>query len=90
MLCKKNKCILSTKACILRQDVTLNKKQEGENLTTFGKCFKCTQGNKVRMHSNPNTLDRDVRILINGYKPIRHKLIVRRKKLIKYKLRIKE
>jgi hypothetical protein len=90
VLCKKNKCILSTKSCILRQNVAINKKQEGENLTTFGKCFKCIQGNKVRMHSNPNILDKDVRMLINEYKPIRHKLTVRRKKLTKYKLRIKE
>lgn len=49
------------------------------------------QGNKVRMHSNPNTLDKDIRMLMKEYRPPRHKLkIMWRKKLIKYKLEIKD
>jgi len=90
MLCKKNRCILSTKSCILRQNIAINKKQEGENLTTFVKCFKCIQGNKIKTHPNPNNLDKDIRKIFKEYKPPRHKLKIRRNKLVKYKLEIKD
>lgn len=84
MYCKKHKAILSIKACLLRQDIADEKKKEGENLTTFSKCFNCSYGKKVRMNPDPK-LDRDVRKIMWEYlpKPTKHKL----KKPVKYLLR---
>jgi len=66
--CKKHKAIIAIRICLLRQDIAYEKKQEGENLTSFVKCYKCILGNKIRMNPDPK-LDKDVRTLMRLYIP---------------------
>lgn len=68
MYCRKHKAILSTKICILRQDIADEKKKGEENLTTFSKCYNCVLGKKIRMNPKPE-LDKDVRKLLTLYMP---------------------
>lgn len=89
MFCKKCKCILAAKRCILRQEITIQRKREGENLATFGKCFNCSQGKKIKTHPNLNLIDKDIRSILmeKQYRPPKYKL---QKLCIKYNLKIKE
>jgi hypothetical protein len=92
VFCRKNNCTLSAKQCILRQEIALRKKREGENLTTFSKCFKCSIGKKVSKHPNIIILDKDIRKIMmeKQYRPKKHILKIRYEKVPKYKLKIKE
>lgn len=93
MYCKKHRAILSIKACLLRQDIAEEKKKEGENLTSFSKCYNCGYGKKIRMNPDPK-LDRDVRAMMREYlsKPRKHELEIKKptkydlKRIIKYRL----
>lgn len=86
MFCKKCRCILLAKNCILRQTIVIKRKKEGENLTTFNKCLNCSQGKKVKLHPNINSLDKDVREIMKEkkYRPPKYKL---QKLCIKYNLK---
>jgi hypothetical protein len=89
VFCKKNVCTLSTKICILRQNITIQRKKEGENLTTLYKCFNCSLGKKIICHPSPNLLNRDIRKIMaeKKYRPPKQKL---QTKIIRHKLEIKE
>lgn len=86
MYCKKLKATLSIRICLLRQNIAVEKKKGGENLTSFNKCHNCGYGKKIQLNPNPK-LDLDVKRLMAQYmpRPERFKLIW--KKPIKYTLK---
>lgn len=75
MKCRKYKCIISQKTCILRREIIELLKFRGKGLSSFGKCEDCTQGDWVIKNYPVPGLDNDVFKLMVPYKKLKKKKI---------------
>lgn len=71
MKCIKNKCILSQKNCILRQEIVDLLNFENKTLKTFSKCENCCQGIYIRKNFPIEGKDNDVYNLMVKYRKIK-------------------